>query len=98
MYKYNVIYIFIHILYIYIYIYVYIYIYIFIYIYTYIYISSLWEYSDGYILVKGAVANTGPGADAATRQAWEQKKQVTFKDRTSFTNGMSEINNKQGDI
>ena len=49
-------------------------------------------------MVKEAVANTVSGADAAARQAWEQKKQVTFKDRTLFTNGMSEINNKQGDI
>ena len=75
-----------------------IYIYIYIYIYTYICISSLCDYSDGCIMVKEAVANTVSGADAAARQAWEQKKQVTFKDRTLFTNGMSEINNKQGDI
>ena len=34
--------------------------------------SSLCDYSDAYILVKGEIAITGAGADAAARQADER--------------------------
>ena len=36
--------------------------------------SSLCDYSDAYVLVKGKIAITGGGADAAARQADERDK------------------------
>ena len=36
--------------------------------------SSLCDYSDAYILVKGRITITGAGADAAARQADERNK------------------------
>ena len=36
--------------------------------------SSLCDYNDGYILVKGRITITGAGADAAARQADERNK------------------------
>ena len=59
--------------------------------------SSLWDYSDAYILVKGKIAITGAGADAAARQADERDKSVGFKNCAPFTNCISEINNIQID-
>ena len=41
--------------------------------------SSLCDYSDAYILVKGRITITGAGADAAARQADERDKGVAFK-------------------
>ena len=41
--------------------------------------SSLCDYSDAYILVKGAITITGAGADAGARQADERDKGVAFK-------------------
>ena len=41
--------------------------------------SSLCDYSDAYILVKGKVTITGAGADAAARQVEERNKHVAFK-------------------
>ena len=38
--------------------------------------SSLCDYSDGYILVKGKITITGEGDDAAARQADERDKGV----------------------
>ena len=55
--------------------------------------SSLWDYSDAYILVKGAITITGAGADAAARQADERDKGVAFKNSAPFTNCISKINN-----
>ena len=40
--------------------------------------SSLCDYSDAYIPVKGKVTITGAGTDAATRQADERNKGVAF--------------------
>ena len=37
--------------------------------------SSLCDYGDAYILVKGTITNTGAGADAAARQADEEIKE-----------------------
>ena len=56
--------------------------------------SSLGEYSDAYILVKGAITvnNTGTAAAPSNRN-----KKVIFKNCTSFTNCISEINNAQVD-
>ena len=59
--------------------------------------SSLCDYSDAYILVKGKITITGAGADAAARQADERDKGVAFKNCAPFTNCISEINNTQVD-
>ena len=55
--------------------------------------SSLCDYSDAYILVKGKITITGAGDDAETRQADERVKVVAFKNCALFTNCISEINN-----
>ena len=57
--------------------------------------SSLYHYSDAYILVKGTITINGVGADAAARQADERDKGVVFKNCAPFTNCISEINNTQ---
>ena len=59
--------------------------------------SSLYDYSDAYILVNGKIRITGAGDDAAARQADERDKGVAFKNFASFTNCISEINNTQID-
>ena len=59
--------------------------------------SSLCDYSDAYILVKGKITITGAGDDAAARQADERDKGVAFKNCAQFTNCISEINNTQID-
>ena len=59
--------------------------------------SSLCDYSDAYILVKGTITVTGAGADAAARQADERDKDVAFKNCAPFINCISEINNTQVD-
>ena len=59
--------------------------------------SSLYDYSDAYILVKGRIANTSEGADAAAIQADERNKGVIFKNCVVFTNCKSEINNAEID-
>ena len=48
--------------------------------------SSLCDYSDVYILVKGRTTTEGAGADAAARQADERDKGVAFKNCAPFTN------------
>ena len=55
--------------------------------------SSLCDYTDSYILVKGTITITGPGDDAAARQADERDKEVTFKKCAPFTKCISRINN-----
>ena len=57
--------------------------------------SSLWDYSDVHILVKGtiAVSNTA----AADADANNTNKKVIFKNCAQFTNWISEINNTQVD-
>ena len=59
--------------------------------------SSLCDYSDAYIFVKGKITITGAGDDAAARQADERDKGVAFKNCAPFTNCISEINNTQID-
>ena len=59
--------------------------------------SSLCDYSDAYIFVKGKIIINGRGADAAARQADERDKDVAFKNCAPFTNCISEINNTQVD-
>ena len=57
--------------------------------------SSLCDYSDAYILVKGTISvNNTAAADAAANNA---NKKVIFKDCAPFTNCISEINNTQID-
>ena len=57
--------------------------------------SSLCDYSDAYILVKGIITvnNTGADDDAANNT----KKKVIFKNCAPLTNCISEINNTQID-
>ena len=59
--------------------------------------SSLCDYSDAYILVKGTRAINGAETNAAARQADERDKGVAFKNCALFTNCISEINNTQVD-
>ena len=59
--------------------------------------SSLCDYSDAYLLVTGRITITGPGADAAARQADERNNDVLFKKCAPFINCKSEINNKKMD-
>ena len=59
--------------------------------------SSLWDYSDEYILVKGVTTVTGAKDDAAARQANERNKDAVFKKRALFINCKSEINNTEID-
>ena len=59
--------------------------------------SSLCDYSDAYILVKGTITIAGAGDNAASRQADERDKGVVFKNCAPFTNCISEINNTQVD-
>ena len=47
--------------------------------------SSLCDYSDAYILVKGKLAITGAGADEAAREGDERDKGVAFKNCAPFT-------------
>ena len=56
-------------------------------------ISSLCDYSNVYILVKGKITIIGAGDDAAAKQADERDKVVAFKNCAPFTNCISEINN-----
>ena len=59
--------------------------------------SSLCDYSDAYILVKGTITIAGAGDDAAARQADGRDKDVIFKNCAPFINCISEINNTQVD-
>ena len=57
--------------------------------------SSLCDYSDAYILVKGTITvNNTAAADA---DANSTNKKVVFKNCAPFTNYISEINNTQVD-
>ena len=57
--------------------------------------SSLCDYSDAYILVKGTI--TVADTSAAGTAANNTNKKVTFKSCAPFTNCISEINNTQVD-
>ena len=59
--------------------------------------SSLCDYSDAYILVKGRIATAGAGDNEAARQADGRDKGVAFKNCAPFINCISEINNTQID-
>ena len=57
--------------------------------------SSLYDYSDAYILAKGTI--TVPNTEAADADANNTNKKVIFKNCVSFINCISEINNTQVD-
>ena len=57
--------------------------------------SSLCDYSDAYILVKGTIAVNNTAA--ADPNANNTNKKVVFKNCAPFTNCISEINNTQVD-
>ena len=59
--------------------------------------SSLCDYSDAYILVKGIITITRAGDDAAARQADESNKVVIFKSCAPIINCKSEINDTEID-
>ena len=59
--------------------------------------SSLCDYNDAYVLVKGTITIAGEGDDAAARQADEIDKGVAFKNCAPFISCISEINNTQID-
>ena len=59
--------------------------------------SSFCNYSDAYILVKGKIAITGEGTDAAARQEDAKDKGIIFKNCAPFINCKSEINNTEID-
>ena len=48
--------------------------------------STLCDYSDAYIPVKGKITITGAGTDAATRQADARDKGVAFKNKDNRKN------------
>ena len=57
--------------------------------------SSLWAYSDSFILVKETIAITGERANAAVKKVDKINKGVIFKHCALFSNCISEINNTQ---
>ena len=59
--------------------------------------SSLCDYGDVYILVKGTITVIAVGADAAARQADERDEGVIFKNCASFINFKTEVNNTEID-
>ena len=58
----------------------------------------LCDYSDGYILVSGAIKIDGAGADDNAKQLDEINKGVTWKNCALFSDCVGEINNTQINI
>ena len=59
--------------------------------------TTLCDYSDAYVLVRGTITITGVGNDDAVRQVDEINKRAIFKNCAPFTNCISETNNTQID-
>ena len=59
--------------------------------------SSLCDYADAYILVKGTITTTGAGDDATARRADERNKGIIFKNCGPFAKSISKINNTEID-
>ena len=59
--------------------------------------SSLCDYGDTYVLVKGRKTITGAGADAAARQADKRDKEVIFENFAPFFNCQTQINKTEID-
>ena len=57
--------------------------------------SSSCDYSDAYLLVKGAISIANMANKSAT--AYDDDKKVVFKNFAPFTNCISKINNTQID-
>ena len=55
--------------------------------------SSLCDYTDAYILVKGNITVAGAALDDAARAADRNNKQAIFKNFAHFINCIIEINN-----
>ena len=55
--------------------------------------SSLHDYADVYILVKGTITITGAGNNAVAKHLDERNKGVIFKNRAPFTKCISRISN-----
>ena len=55
--------------------------------------SSLCDYSDAYIIVRGTKVTDGAGADDNARRLDERNKGAIFKNCAPFTDFISEINN-----
>ena len=59
--------------------------------------SSLCDYADAYIPVKGTTTITGAGDDDTEKRLDERDKGVIFKNCAPFTKFLSKINNKDID-
>ena len=59
--------------------------------------SSLRDYSDAYMLLKGIVTLIGYGSDAAETQANRKNKREIFENSEPFTDCITKINNAQAD-
>ena len=59
--------------------------------------SSLCNYADAYILVKGTITITGARDDDAARRADEINKGIIFKNCVQFTKFISKINDTEKD-
>ena len=59
--------------------------------------SSLCDYSDAYIFVKGKITITGAGDDAAARQADKRDKGVAIKNGATFSSCKTNIYNVEID-
>ena len=57
--------------------------------------SSLYDYNNAYILIKGTMTITGAGTNAAARQADERNKRVMFTNFAPFINRKTEIDNSK---
>ena len=55
--------------------------------------SSLCDYSDAYISVKGTTTITGRDADSAVKHVNQSNNEVILKSFAPFTNCISKINN-----
>ena len=54
--------------------------------------SSLYDYSDAYILVKGTITITGERNNTAAREQDERDKGAAFKSCAPFTSCKSDVN------
>ena len=59
--------------------------------------SSLWNYSDSYILIKGTITVVGQGAVDAAIAADRNNKQAILKNCVPFISCISEMNNNEID-
>ena len=60
--------------------------------------SSLCDYSDAYVLVKGTITIAGQLAAATSTAADRKNKQVIFQNFSRFTDCISEISNTHNHV